>query len=287
MQRPILLVHGGAGDWPVELRAPAAAGCGRAADAGWAVLAAGGGALDAVQAAVMALEDDPLFNAGVGSGLTAGGTVEMDASLMDGATRRGAGVAGVTTIRNPIRLARCALEDGRHVLIAGAGAEQLGRRGGLPTLPPEAFVTAAQRRRWSARAGGQPGTVGCVAVDAAGHLAAATSTGGLRGKRPGRVGDSAVIGAGTYADDTAGAASATGNGEAILLAGLTRAAVEGVRDGRHPAAVAAALLRALGEQPGGEGGLILVDRFGRVGVAQRAAHMPRACRPDAPHLEAP
>lgn len=283
MQRPTLLVHGGAGDWPAELQAPAAAGCARAADAGWAVLTAGGAALDAVQAAVVALEDDPLFNAGVGASLTAGGMVEMDASLMDGAARRGAGVAGVTTIRNPVRLARCVLDDGRHVLIAGAGAEQLGRRRGLPTLPPEALVTAAQRRRWSLHAGGQPGTVGCVAVDTAGHLAAATSTGGLRGKLPGRIGDSAVIGAGTYADDAAGAASATGTGEAILVAGLARAAVDGVRAGRHPAAVAAAVLRALAERPRGEAGLILVDRFGRVGVAHRAAHMPHACRPAAPH----
>ena len=287
MQRPTLLVHGGAGDWPAEVRAEAAAGCARAADVGWAVLTAGGAALDAVQAAVVALEDDPLFNAGVGSSLTAAGSVEMDASLMDGATRRGAGVAGVTTIRNPILLARCALDDGRHVLLAGAGAEQLGRRRGLAAVPPESLVTAAQRRRWSARAAGPPGTVGCVAVDAAGHLAAATSTGGLRGKLPGRIGDSAVIGAGTYADDGAGAASATGHGETILLAGLARAAVDGVRDGRHPAMVAAALLAALAERPRGEAGLILVDRFGRIGIAQRAAHMPHACRPARDTLEAP
>jgi beta-aspartyl-peptidase (threonine type) len=282
MQRPTLIVHGGAGDWPAELLAPAAAGCERAAEAGWAVLTAHGASLDAAQAAVEALEDDVLFNAGVGSSLTAGGMVEMDASLMDGATHRGAGVAGVTAIRNPIRLARCVLDDGRHVLMAGAGAEALGRRRGLKTLPPEALVTARQRRRWSARSGGQPGTVGCVALDAGGHLAAATSTGGLRGKLPGRIGDSAVIGAGTYADDAAGAASATGNGEAILLAGLARAAVAGLRDGRHPAAVAAALLRAFAEGRRGEVGLILVDRFGRVGVSCLAAHMPHACRPAPP-----
>ena len=197
---------------------------------------------------------------------------------MDGSQRRGAGVAGVTTVRNPIRLARCVLDDGRHVLIAGPGAEQLGRRHGLPGVPPEALITAAQRQRWAARAAGQPGTVGCVAVDSAGRLAAATSTGGLRGKLAGRIGDSAVIGAGTYADDGAGAASATGHGETILLAGLARAAVDGVREGRHPAAVADALLHALAARPHGEGGLILVDRFGRTGVAHRAAHMPHAMR---------
>ncbi|MFN8642013.1 MAG: isoaspartyl peptidase/L-asparaginase [Candidatus Binatia bacterium] len=279
MQRPTLVVHGGAGDWPAATHAAAAAGCGRAADAGWAVLAAGGAALDAVEAAVVALEADPLFNAGVGSSLTAAGTVEMDASLMDGASGRGAGVAGVTSFHHPIRLARCVLDDGRHVLIAGAGAEQLGRLRGLPGVPPEALVAPQQRRRWGAGAGAPPGTVGCVAVDAAGHVAAATSTGGLRGKLPGRIGDSAVIGAGTYAADAAGAASATGNGEAILLAGLARAAVDGLRGGRHPAAVAPALLRALGAGPRAAAGLIVVDRFGRVGVAHRAAHLPYAARP--------
>ncbi len=282
MQRPTLIVHGGAGHWPPEWLAAANEGCERAADVGWAVLAAGGPALDAVQAAVVALEDDPRFNAGIGSSLTAGGTVEMDASLMDGATRRGAGVAGVTTIRHPVLLARQVLDDGRHVLIVGTGAEQFARRTGLTAVPPESLVIAAQRQRWSAGAPGQPGTVGSVAVDAAGHVAAATSTGGLRGKHAGRVGDSAVIGAGTYADDGAGAASATGNGEAILLAGLARAAVDGVRDGRHPADVATALLRALATRPNGEGGLILVDRFGRVGVAHGAGHMPSAQRPTPP-----
>ena len=281
MQRPTLIVHGGAGHWPAELLDAAGGGCGRAADAGWAVLDAGGAALDAVQAAVIALEDDPLFNAGVGSSLSDAGTVEMDASVMDGARRRGAGVANVTMMRNPVLLARQVLDDGRHVLIAGPGAEMLGRRHGLATVPPESLVTDAQRRRWIARQAGQPGTVGAVAVDAAGHVAAATSTGGLRGKRAGRIGDTAVIGAGTYADDGAGAASATGNGEAILLAGLARAAVEGVRDGRHPVDVAAALLRALDARGCADAGLILVDRFGRTAVAHGVGHMPAAERTEA------
>jgi beta-aspartyl-peptidase (threonine type) len=124
--------------------------------------------------------------------------------------------------------------------------------------------------------------VGSVAVDAAGHVAAATSTGGLRGKHPGRIGDSAVIGAGTYADDGAGAASATGNGEAILLTGLARAAVDGVRDGRDPADVVTALLRVLAARPHGDAGLILVDRFGRIGIAHGVGHMPSARRPATP-----
>lgn len=277
MQRPTLIVHGGAGHWPAELLSAAEAGCAAAADAGWAILAGGGDALDAVAATVAALEDDPRFNAGVGSSLSEAGTVEMDASIMDGSARRGAGVAGVTTIRNPVRLARLVLADGRHVLMAGDGAEALGRRQDLPAMPREAFVTAAQRQRWIERLSGQPGTVGAVAVDAAGHLAAATSTGGLRGKRTGRIGDSAIIGAGTYADDGAGAASATGSGEAIILAGLARAAVEAMRDGREPAAVAPAVLRDVTAR-GGDAGLILVDRFGRTAIATSAGDMPTARR---------
>lgn len=279
MQRPTLLVHGGAGAWADDLIAGARAGCEAAADLGWAALAAGATALDAVQVTVAALEADPRFNAGLGSSLTADGTVEMDASIMDGSGPRGAGVAGIATVCSPIALARRVLDDGRHVLLVGAGAERLARTHGLATAPPESFVTDEQRRRWRDRAAAPPGTVGAVALDAAGHLAAATSTGGLRGKLVGRVGDSAVIGAGTFADDTAGAASATGHGEAILLAGLTRAAVDGVRDGRHPADVAAALVRRVGA----DAGLILVDRFGRVGVGLAAVHMPCAARPPAPH----
>lgn len=281
MQRPTLIVHGGAGQWPAELLGAAVAGCAAAADVGWAMLAGGAAVLDAVEAAVRALEDDPRFNAGFGSTLNAAGSVEMDASIMDGSSGRGAGVAGVTTIRNPVRLARAVLDDGRHVLMAGEGAEQVGRRRGLAAVPPEALISGEQRRRWIARRAGLPGTVGAVAVDAAGHVAAATSTGGLRGKRRGRIGDSAVIGAGTFADDRAGAASATGDGEAILLAGLTRAAVEGVRHGREPAAVADEVLRTVTAY-GADAGLILVDRFGRAAIAPGSASMPSALRTATP-----
>ncbi len=277
---PTLIVHGGAGDWPAALHARAAAGCGRAADAGFAVLAAGGTALDAVEAAVVALEDDPCFNAGRGAALGADGRVEMDASIMDGAVPAGGGVAGVRTLRNPIRAARAVLADGRHVLLAGPGAEAFARRCGVPGAPREAFVTAAQRARWAAHRGGQPGTVGAVALDARGQLAAATSTGGVQGKLPGRIGDSAVPGAGTWAD-AAGAASATGIGETILHAGLTRAAVAALHAGRAPQVVADTLIRELATRPRGLAGLILVDRFGRTGIAA-AAHMPTALRTAAP-----
>jgi beta-aspartyl-peptidase (threonine type) len=278
MQRPAIVIHGGAGRRPVETAAAVEAGCAAAAEVGWRVLAAGGSALDAVLAAVTTLEDDPNFNAGVGSCLTAEGTVEMDASVMDGERRTGAGVAGITTVRNPIRLAQAVLVDGRHVLLSGVGAEAFARRCALPTAPPDFFITPRQRERWAARRATPGGTVGAVAVDRNGHVAAATSTGGLLGKLPGRIGDSAILGAGTYADDSAGAASATGDGEAIIIAGLAKAAVDGVGNGRHPTRVADALVRDVTARRGAAVGLIVVDRFGRVGIAHSAEHMSSCAR---------
>jgi L-asparaginase / beta-aspartyl-peptidase len=278
MQRPAILVHGGAGRRVPEVDAAAEAGCAAAADTGWDLLAHGGAALDAVLAAVSALEDNPVFNAGIGSVLTADGTVEMDASLMEGARLAGAGVGLITTVRNPIRLAQAVLADGRHVLLAGAGAEAFARRCGLPTAAPETFITPRQQQRWQADSGG---TVGAVAVDCHGHVAAATSTGGVQGKRPGRIGDSAILGAGTYADDGAGAASATGHGEVIIVAGLAKAAVDALRTGRHPAAVAHAMVRALGQSQATAVGIIIVDRFGRFGAAHAAERMPTCSRSSA------
>jgi L-asparaginase / beta-aspartyl-peptidase len=273
MQRPAILVHGGAGRRVAEIDAAAEAGCAAAAEAGWAVLAGGGSALDAVLTAVTRLEDDPTFNAGVGSCLTADGTVEMDASVMDGARQTGAGVGVVITVRNPIQLAHALLLDGRHVLLAGEGAEAFARRAGLPTAPRESFITDRQRRRWQAQRPPDGGTVGAVARDVAGHVAAATSTGGITGKLPGRIGDSAILGAGTYADDRAGAASATGDGEAIIIAGLAKAAVDAMRGGRDPAVVADMVVRALSERSAAAVGIIVVDRFGRVGAAHCAERM--------------
>jgi beta-aspartyl-peptidase (threonine type) len=272
MQRPLLLIHGGAGPRIHEHDGERRQGCAVALEAGWRVLSAGGSAVDAVTSAVAALEDHPLFNAGVGSSLTAAGTVEMDASIMDG-FRLTAGAAGaVTTICNPVRLARAILDDGRHVLLVGSGAETFARSRGIATAPPDHFVTRLQRARWKAGGGREGGTVGAVALDVHGHVAAATSTGGLMGKLPGRVGDSAIVGAGTYADDRAGAASATGHGEAIMLAGLAKTAVDLLRDGTHPQRVAA---RVVGDIPAStaSAGVILVDRFGRAGAARNTPSM--------------
>jgi beta-aspartyl-peptidase (threonine type) len=280
MLRPAIVVHGGAGRRVPELETAAAAGCAAAADRGWAMLASGASALAAVIAAVSALEDDPVFNAGIGACLTADGTVEMDASVMEGTRRSGAGVALLTSVRNPIQLAEAVRADGRHVLLAGVGAETFARRRGLPTAPPSSFITRRQYERWRASQSVESGTVGAAAVDCEGHLAAATSTGGMSGKLPGRIGDSAILGAGTYADDRAGAASATGNGEAIIVAGLARSAVDALRTGEHPEAVARALIHAMRE-PAISVGIILIDCFGRIGTAYRADHMPTCARSSA------
>jgi beta-aspartyl-peptidase (threonine type) len=284
MQRPAVLVHGGAGRRLAENEAAASDGCKAAARAAWQVMTRGGDALAAVLAAVAVLEDDPTFNAGVGSCLTADGRVEMDASVMDGQRGAGAGVALITTVRNPIRLAHAVLLDGRHVLLAGPSAEEFARRSGLATVSPESFITPRQRQRWQARQHGDGGTVGAVVVDRDGHLAAATSTGGLMGKLPGRIGDSAIIGAGTYADDV-GAASATGDGEAIIIAGLAKSAVDGLRGGQHPARIAEALVRTVAQRGTAAVGLIVVDRFGRCGAAHNAEHM-TTCRRGGETLDA-
>jgi beta-aspartyl-peptidase (threonine type) len=272
--RPALIVHGGAGVRPVELRAAQRAGCAAALAAGWRVLDLGGSALDAVCAAVAAMEDDPVFNAGVGSCLTSGGTVEMDASVMEGEALRAGAVAVVRAVCNPVRLARAVLDEGRVVMLAGTETETFARAHGVPTCQPGALVTERQWQQWRQHGdGGTPGTVGAAAVDRAGHVAAATSTGGLSYKCPGRVGDSAVIGAGTYADDGCGAASATGHGEAIIRVALAKSVVASLRDGRDPSLAARQGIVTLERRLAGAGGIIVVDGLGRLGHAYNTPHM--------------
>ena len=218
-----IVVHGGAGreDDPGgrEIRR---AGLRRATGAGWEVLARGGSALDAVVAATVVLEDDPAFNAGRGSVLTEEGAIEMDASLMDGGSLAAGAVAAVARLANPIRGARAVLDGGREVLLVGERACDVAARAGVTLVDPRSLVTDEARRRWAERRASRGDTVGAVARDAHGHLAAATSTGGITGKRLGRVGDSALIGAGTYADDRLGAVSCTGPGEALIRLSLAR-----------------------------------------------------------------
>jgi beta-aspartyl-peptidase (threonine type) len=218
-----IVVHGGAGTVTADRHDRLRAGVRAAAAAGHAILAAGGPALDAVVAAVRVLEDDPELNAGTGSVLTRDGQVETDAAVMDGATGRVGGVGAVPDLGCAIALARAVLERGEHVLLVGPAAWRFADEVGIARAAPGALVTERQRARWQARAGTDlGGTVGAVARDASGRLAAATSTGGTFGKRSGRVGDSPVPGAGTWADERV-AVSATGDGEAILRVALAHA----------------------------------------------------------------
>jgi beta-aspartyl-peptidase (threonine type) len=268
---PALIVHGGAGADPVDGRDELRAGVREAVAAGWAVLDRGGLALDAVEAAVRVLEDHPRFNAGRGSVLTRDGTVEMDASIMEGDALRNGAVASVHAIRHPVSLARRILDSGRHSLFVGAGAEERARALGIPACDPAELVTDRQRKRLETI---QAGTVGAVALDRSGTMAAATSTGGTAGKLPGRVGDSALIGCGTYAESTLGGVSCTGDGEAIIRVVLARRALDvlkAVSDPRHACQVAVDILV---EEGRGDGGLIMVDWRGRVGWATSTALMP-------------
>jgi beta-aspartyl-peptidase (threonine type) len=266
---PVLMVHGGAGAIREELMAARIDGCRAAAMAGWRILVGGGAVVDAVEAAVQALEDDPLFNAGKGSVLNAAGEVQMDASIMEGATRRAGAVAAVQRICNPIRLARKVMEDGRHVLFVAEGAQRFAAHCGIPACAPAELIVPHQRQRWEAA----HGTVGCVAVDTEGRCAAATSTGGRFGMLPGRVGDSALIGCGTYATEH-GAVSCTGIGEAIIRTGLARTALDLVKDGLAPAAAASRAIAELERLTSGDAGLIVVDCKGRTGQAHNTPHMP-------------
>jgi beta-aspartyl-peptidase (threonine type) len=267
---PALIVHGGAGADPggrEELRG----GMRDAVAAGWRALISGGTALDAVEAAVRSLEDHPRFNAGRGSVLTAAGTVETDASIMEGDRLGNGAVAAVSGVRNPITLARRILEAGRHSLFAGAGALARAQALGVPLCDPIELVTEQQRRRLATL---QTGTVGAVALDRFGTIAAATSTGGMAGKLPGRVGDSALIGCGTYAESSLGGVSCTGDGEAIIRVILARRALEILKSVGDPNQACEIALNVLVEEGRGQGGLILIDWRGRAGWARSTALMP-------------
>jgi len=347
-----LIVHGGAGNVPVERHAAARDGAREAAIAGWRVLRAGGSALDAVQAAIMALEDNPGFNAGVGSVLTADGRAELDAGLMDGATLDVGAVAGVTHIRQPIALARAVLTS-PHVLLVGAGAEQFAEAHGIALVDNSVLVTPAQRARWRrgyqdgddahvdpadeaaaaldegavadtqeapaqanptpaapaaqqtkadgakarrAKADGaapipaarsradaaihaddtKHGTVGAVAVDAAGNVAAGASTGGIAAKHPGRVGDTPLVGCGYCAENGLGGVSSTGHGEDFIRLTLARRALDFIARGLSAQAAANAAITLLDTRVHGSGGLILLDGEGRVGFARNTLAMAHA-----------
>jgi isoaspartyl peptidase/L-asparaginase-like protein (Ntn-hydrolase superfamily) len=269
-----IAVHGGAG----VLRAdkPGAAQRAvleRALEAAYAEKTA----LDAVTAAVLILEDSPLFNAGRGSCLNAEGEVEMDASIMEGAGLRAGAVAAVRRIRNPILAARAVMERSRHVLLAGRGAERFARQHGLRFEPAKYFHTEKRLLALKRNLRNYHGTVGAVALDEDGNLAAATSTGGYTGKLPGRIGDSPIIGAGTYADNASCAVSGTGHGEAFIRAAVAYDVAARMLYLRQSLSRASACALESIARLGADGGLIAVDRRGNVAMPLNSEGMYRAC----------
>ncbi len=281
MSEPVVVAHGGAGRVPKERLDAHVAGVAAAAEAGLAVLQAGGSALDAAQRTVEVMEADPLYNAGTGGSLTEAGTLELDASLMEGASLRAGAICCLPPFLHPIRVARAVLDDGRHVMLAAEGAALFAEAAGFERSTTDAMVTESARERLERWRGGRVGegwaggTVGAVVSDGRGHVAAATSTGGTVGKRVGRVGDTPIIGAGTWADDVSGACSCTGIGEAILRVALARDACERLRQ-MDAGASADLAIRSFGERVAGEGGLILVAPDGSVGIARNTETMSHA-----------
>src|SRR6266404_4956468 len=289
--KPSLIVHGGAWDIPDEAVDACKEGCLEALGEGWKILASGGSSLDAVEAAVIVLENAPVFDAGFGSHLNAEGKVECDAIVMDGATLRSGAAAGLQRVKNPIRAARAIYEKCPHMMLIAEGAENFAREKGVPLCKPEELVSEAE---WEAylrcsqdehaaehHRGHEQGTVGAVALDKDGRLFAATSTGGTCCKLPGRVGDSPLIGCGCYADSQAGGVSCTGYGEAIMKIVMAKTAVDFLRrdsskEEEKRAVAQQAVQNAvqlLAERGRGTGGLILLDRFGTPAFAFNTARM--------------
>jgi L-asparaginase / beta-aspartyl-peptidase len=293
--KPSLIVHGGAWDIPDEAVEACNAGCTRALAAGWSVLAGGGAALDAIEAAIVVLEDDPVFDAGYGSHLNLDGHVECDAIVMDGATLRAGAAATLRHVKNPIRAARVILEKCPHMMLVAEGAERFAKANGVELCKAEELVSEAELDAWMKckadshaaehHRGHEQGTVGAVAIDRDGRLLAATSTGGTCCKLPGRVGDSPLIGCGCYADAEAGGVSCTGYGEAIMKVVMAKSATDFLRakDSAVGAAsgsgVPGAMLAAkqavdlLAARTKATGGLILLDRYGVPGFAFNTPRM--------------
>jgi beta-aspartyl-peptidase (threonine type) len=294
---PILLVHGGAWAIPDEMLEAHEQGVFDALQAGYSLLERGASAVDAVEAAVTKLEDDTTFDAGRGSFLTRDGRVQLDALLMDGATLRAGGVACVERLRNPIQAARLVLDESPHIYFVGQGAEEFAAAHGMPLIENSELVLDRERRRLEdAQAKERAGlpdltfagddkspetaadfdshdTVGAVALDVDGNLAAATSTGGTLNKAPGRVGDSSLIGCGCYADNQSASVSLTGWGEPIMKLVLGKWAVDRVQLGRSPEQVAPEAISYLHTRLGGHGGMILLDAQGRYGFAHNTPRM--------------
>jgi len=295
--KPALIVHGGAWDIPDEAVDACTSGCHDALTAGWSILRRGGSALDAIEAAIVVLEDDPVFDAGYGSHLNLDGHVECDAIVMNGATLHAGAAATLQRIKNPIQVARKILENCPHMMLVAEGAERFAKEQGIKLCKPEELVSEAEREAWMKcktdkhaaehHRGHEQGTVGAVAIDRDGNLFAATSTGGTCCKLPGRVGDSPLIGCGCYADSEAGGVSCTGYGEAIMKVVLAKTAVDLLRQRAicvdSPAAsscdvstadmAAREAVHLFAKRTHATGGLILLDRLGNPGFAFNTPRM--------------
>ncbi len=277
---PALLVHGGAWDIPPGEREAHETGAFAAARLGIDSLRGGAAALDTVEAVVTLLEDDPALNAGTGSVLNRRGEAVLDASIMDGEDLRVGGVAAVRTVRNPVRVARRVIEATRQVLLAGPGAEEFAREQGFEAIRPEELVVPREverlREHQARRRAAAPGdTVGAVAIDSEGGIAAAGSTGGTLNKRPGRVGDTPLPGAGLYADSRIGGVACTGWGEGIARLSMARAVLARMEGGQDPADAARELLAACWSRLGGTAGLLIVTPDARLVTAWSTPRMAR------------
>lgn len=283
---PVLVVHGGAWAIPDDMVEAHLKGVRNALASGWQSLRKGGSALDAVEEAVSVMEDDETFDAGRGSFLNRDGKVQMDAFIMDGATLRGGGVGCVERLRNPVRAARKILSDSPHVYFVGDGAERFAQEHGIELCRNEDLVIPREIERlkqYQSEAAGHGNelfapaishdTVGAVALDQQGNIAAATSTGGTLNKAPGRLGDSSLIGCGCYADNLSAAASTTGWGEPIMKLVLAKWAADRVESGSQPEWVAKEAMNYLKERLNGHGGIILLDSQGQFGIAHNTPRM--------------
>lgn len=278
---PAIIVHGGAWAIPDEEVEAHLNGVRKAAELGWRILKEKDNSLDAVERAVMLMEDDPTFDAGIGAFLNMEGGVDLDAAIMDGSELKAGAVASVNRVRNPIRLARLIMERTDHVLFVGEGAHKLASSFGLELIDPSELIAERERRRWeefrakgitSRKAFEKDSTVGAVAVDSKGRFAAALSTGGSPYRMVGRVGDVPIIGAGLYADNTKGAAACSGHGESIMKVVLAKSAVDMLALGLSAMEVARASVSLL-ERVRGRGGIIVIDRNGEVGYYYNTPRM--------------
>ena len=275
-----LAVHGGAWEIPNDLVETCRRAVKRALDRGWNILKNGGSALDACEQAIIELEDEPVFDAGVGSHPNRDGKVQLDAILMNGATLKSGAVVAVERILNPVRLARVILEKSEHMLLAGYGAEQFALEHGMSLCDPKDLITETEARLWSSLSGKAVnfGTVGAVALDRHGNVVSGTSTGGTLFKYPGRVGDSALVGCGCYADNGSAAVSTTGHGESIMKVVLAKMANDFVAAGKSAQDAADASIVILTKRTSGRAGLIIVDNRGQVGFAFSTPDMAYAYR---------